>query len=424
MRFRYEITKTILHLLLNSNFRYILFKCLGYNKFFSLILKSSQIQGNQNAQKNILYVKRSLFDKDIEQLSYRVRKFGWIGLPIPQITIYQEKLIPKKYRVQMKYSKSKDQLKNQWEECIKRSKNLLIRFQKKRNICALMLGNMDYWQDYSLQIACKELGIPVLVLHKEYLQTKSGHSQNLKNHFENFIPNFDALMVFGQRMKDAFVQLKNFDKDKIYVTGAARIDRWRSIEVSNEKSYDLLIISFRLLTDDWPGTLFLEMLLSVSNFFEKEKLGNILVKSKNKDDDLKIKAYCKKNRLDNIKVVLDENIFDLVINSKAVIGLNSLAVVECLYSRTPIFIPDWFLKNKKQNMFNSEDKNALNSVNLCENLDSLLANIKKVFLNKNYNVSDEILNSRKNFLINFWDYDPNISASKKIQDVIEKFISE
>ena len=31
-----------------------------------------------------------------------------------------------------------------------------------------MLGNLDYWQDHSLRVACNELDIPVLVLQKEY----------------------------------------------------------------------------------------------------------------------------------------------------------------------------------------------------------------------------------------------------------------
>ena len=84
----------------SSSFRYIIFRLLGFNNYISLIIKSLDVKGNNLAKKNILCVQRTLFEKDIDQLSYRVRKYGWIMLKKSQISLYQEDLIPKRFRRQ------------------------------------------------------------------------------------------------------------------------------------------------------------------------------------------------------------------------------------------------------------------------------------------------------------------------------------
>ena len=76
----------------------------------------------------------------------------------------------------------------------------------------------------------------------------------------NYKPNADAIMVFGKRMKDGYSKIQNFDGNKIFVTGAPRLDRWRSIETNSQSSNEgLVIISFMFRETSKP---FLSIFLS------------------------------------------------------------------------------------------------------------------------------------------------------------------
>ena len=95
--------RKLLRLFISGNFRYILLRFIGLNNYISLILKAIDHRGNQRAAKNILCIERSMFEKDIDELSYRVRKYGWIWLRKNQITVYQIPLLPKSHMVQTLY---------------------------------------------------------------------------------------------------------------------------------------------------------------------------------------------------------------------------------------------------------------------------------------------------------------------------------
>ena len=415
--------KKIIRGIISGNFRHIIFRFIGLNNYISLMLKAIDHRGNQRAAKNILCIERSMFEKDINELSHRVRKYGWIWLRKNQINVYQIPILPKDHLVQTEYLNKIKEAPQQWEECVRRSKILIKRFQKEKNICALMLGNLDYWQDHTLRVACKELNIPVLVLQKEYPYNDLKLVDIEIDHYKknNYKPNADAIMVFGKRMKDGYSKIQNFDEIKIFVTGSPRLDRWRSIEtVSQSSNEGLVIISFMFRESNKP---FLAMLLMISEHFKNENLGKITVKSREQADYNIIKDFCKKKSLLNVEVVVNNSIFDLVSQSKAVIALNSLATIESMLSKKPILIPDWLIKNKEEKLFDPENKLSKSVVELCMGDKELMGSIDKVFGSANSEVSDECVLARIEFIKKFWDYDKNVSACNKVQKVIDNFVN-
>jgi len=421
MRLYQRSFKKLLNIFISSNFRHLLLRIIGLNNYISLIIKSIDIKGNVRAKKNILCVEKSLFEKDVDELSYRIRKYGWIWLSKRQLTVYQDKIIPEKYRGQKKYLKHIDKIPAEWEKCIKRSKILLKRLKEDKNICALLLANLDYWTDYSLQVACKELKIPVIVLQKEYPYNDLNYFERFKKHYvTNYTPLADAIMVFGKRMKNILSEFKSYDKNKIFVTGAPRLDRWRSLESNEGIKEGLLIISFK--DDEAKLEPFCKMILSISNYIKNEKLGKITLKSRNKIQSRELLNFCKKEKIDNIEIVHDVNIYDLVVQSKAIVSLNSLATIESMLSNVPIIIPDWIIKDKNNKMFDSNDETCFKSLEFSENLENLLKNIGKYLKDENTNVSEEILHLRKKFISKFWDYEPNITSCKKVQNVIDSLV--
>ncbi len=415
--------RKLLRLIISGNLRYILLRIIGLNNYISLMLKAIDHRGNQRAAKNILCIERSMFEKDINELSYRVRKYGWIWLRKNQITVYQIPLLPKSHMVQTLYQSKIKEASKQWNECIRRSKILIERFQREKNVCALMLGNLDYWQDHALRAACNELGIPVLVLQKEYVYNLKGVDVEMEYYRKTkYKPNADAIMVFGKKMRDGYAKLENFDVNKIFVTGSPRIDRWRSLENTSQSNYEgLVIISFMFRVYNKP---FLDMLHKISLYFKKENLGKITVKSREKVDHQMILDFCKKNDITNVEVIQNISIHDLVSHCKAVIALNSMATIESMISTKPIIVPDWLIENSEQKLFDPNDILSQTVVDLCVKEQDLLDNIKKIFKTKNSNVSEECVMARKEFMSNYWEYDEKNTACSKVQKVIDNLVEE
>ena len=413
----------LIRLIISGSFRHVLFRLIGLNNYIGLMLKAIDHRGNKRAAKNILCIERSMFEKDINELSYRVRKYGWIWLRKNQINVYQVPILPKSHLVQTEYLNKIKEAPHQWEECVRRSKILIKRFQKEKNIAALMLGNLDYWQDHTLRVACIELGIPVLVLQKEYpyndLKLVDIEIDHYKKH--NYKPNADAIMVFGKRMKDGYSKIQNFDGNKIFVTGSPRLDRWRSIETNSQSSNEgLVIISFMFRETSKP---FLNMLKMISNHFQNQDLGKITVKSREQADYNIIKDFCQNEALANVEVVVNNSIFDLVSQSKAVIALNSLATIESMLSKKPILVPDWLIKKQEEKLFDTKDDLSRSVVDLCIKDQELLSNLDRIFKKTDSEVNEECIKARIKFIRKFWDYDENVSACNKVQKVIDNFVN-
>lgn len=420
MRRYQKYFKKLLRKIISGNLRHVLFRLIGLNNYISLMLKAVDHRGNKRAKKNILCIERRLFEKDVEELSDRVRKYGWIWLRKNQITVYQVPILPKSHLIQTQYSDKIKDAPKQWKECIRRSKILIKRFQREQNICALMIGNLDYWQDYTLRVACIELGIPVLVLQKEYPYNDLVVDKYLEHYRKyNYKPNADAIMVFGKRMKDGYSKLDGFDVNKIFVTGSPKIDRWRSIENTCQSTNEgLVILSFMWISNK----LFLDMLIKISVYFKIENLGMITVKSRDPSDHQAIIDFCEKENLDNVDVVQNIPLYDLVLQSKAIVALNSLATIESMLSIKPILVPDWFIKNQDEKLFLSSDKLSQSVVKLCMKEQDLIDNIGQIFKNTNSDVSEECIRARKEFIRKFWEYDDNKTACGKVQKVIDNLV--
>lgn len=422
MKLYQRVLRKSLDLIISSQFRHILLRIVGLNNYISLIMKSLDIRGNVLAKKKILCVERRYFEKDVDELSHRVRKYGWIWLKKSQLTAYQDQILPRKYIGQKKYHKYINDAPEIWAECISRSKILLKRLKEEQNVCALMIANINYWQDYALQIACKELKIPVIVLQKEYPYNNLDYYKSFKKYYtKDFNPSADALMVYGERAKNIYLETKTFDANKIFVTGPPRLDRWRSIENYKEKSGELLILPFR--NDENKIEPFLDILVVISNFIKNKNLGRIIIKSRNKTQTIELRNFCNKQKIDNVTIIDFANIYDIVPQSKVIVGLTSMATIECMLSRVPIIIPDWIIRNKNKKLFDPNDENCFKSLEFSNNINDLLSRILTHLNDNNSQINDKTFEERRKFISRFWDHDPSTTACSKVQEVIDKLVN-
>ena len=132
--------------------------------------------------------------------------------------------------------------------------------------------------------------------------------------------------------------------------------------------------------------------------------------------------FCKKEKLDNVEIINYANIYDLISENKVIISSNSLATIESMLSKLPIIIPDWIIKDKNKKMFDPEDELCIKSLEFSKNIESLLKDILKYLKKDSAEVSDETFEARKKFISKFWDYESNITASEKVQKVIDSFV--
>ena len=170
---------------------------------------------------------------------------------------------------------------------------------------------------------------------------------------------------------------------------------------------------------------FYESMSSYSKYFKNENLGKITVKCRDPADHQAIINTCKKEDLENVDVVKPyAQLYDLVSQSKAVIGFKSFATIESMLSVKPILIPDWFIKNEDEKLFNSTDTLCQTAVRLCANEQNLFNNIDQIFKNGSSKVSEECIKARKELIGKFWEYDDKVTVSSKVQNVIDKFVEK
>ena len=421
-RYKKYFTK-IIREIISGKLRHIIFHLIGLNNYISLILKALDHRGNIRASKNILCIERSMFDKDVSELSNRIRKYGWIWLRKNQISVYQNPILPKKYSKQTEYYEMIKEAPKQWEECIKRSKILITRLQKEKNVSAIMVANIDYWQDYSLRVACKDLGIPVIVLQKEFPYNNILVEKQFAYWRKyNFKTNADAIMVFGKQMKDGYLRESNFNENNIYVTGAPRNDAWRTLEHDNQSTTEgILILSF-IANTKISSEKFLKLLKGLSEYLKNKNNEKITIKSRDPVNHQMIVNFCDEQDIKNVEVIQHANLFDLVTQSKLIIASKSLSTVESMMTKKNILVPDWIIDDEQEKLFDPEDSICSSAVKLCANEKELYKNIDYIIKNHKYEISQNSVDARKKFLHYFWNYEETTLSCTKVQKVLDSYI--
>jgi TusA-related sulfurtransferase len=415
--------KMIIRKAISGRLRFIIFYLIGLNNYISLIIKAIDHRGNTRASKNILCIERSMFEKDVDELSRHIRKYGWIWMTKNQITTYQTLILPKNHQIQTEYYRRISEDPKKWEECIRRSKILISRLKKEKKVCAILLANIDYWQDYSLRVACKELGMPVFVLQKEYAYNRDLVETELaywRKH--NFKTNADVIMVFGKFMKEGYLRENNFKENNIYITGAPRNDVWCNIEHNNQSTAEgIVILSFNSGTKI-SREKFLNFLKGLIEYLKNKNDEKITIKSRDPDDHQTIVNFCNKEGIKNVEVIQYVNLFDLVSQSKLVIASRSLSTVESMMTKKNILVPDWIIDGEKDKMFDSKNSISSKVVKICANEQELYNNIDDIIKNNKFEIDKNSIDARKKFLNYFWDYEENVLSSTKVQKVLDAYI--
>lgn len=396
----------------------LLYRLLPFKLYTRLIASVLEIQGNQHAEEVVLCFSRHLFDKDFEQMSYRIRTYGWIWFNKSYVIAYHDK-IPKKYRRQMDYTEGLNDPGVNWEKYISRGCQLLREIGMKKKIACFMVANIDYWQDYTLKVACRRLGIPVIALQKEFPISARNRNTFLQR-YRDYDPIVDGIAVFGSAAKTVYENNGMTRYCDVVVTGAPRLDRWMSIETQTN-SRQILLLSFRkgYSLDIESG--FFDLVFSIVAKTKQLDDAVLLIKAKNAEDRDAIVDWSSENEiLDHVEVSHAIPLYDAIPSSRVVIGYNSMALVEAMISDVPIFVPDWYTIEDERKMLGGSDGIGTGAVDFFLSEEELLAGLEAVFKTDHYSVTWEVKNNRESAITKFWEWEKGVSASSRVMKMIEK----
>jgi len=299
-------------------------------------------------RETVLCLDRSQFVKDIEELR-RFTRLGFATLNAVRLKNRQEAWVPEELRQQGYISAWLKEPR--WAEVRAILKEfgvaILSEALRAHRVDAVASANIDYWQDETIKLACTELGVPFIVLCRENYTipwTVPWMHEHLKK--SNFRFEGAGLAVFSQATKDAFAP--GFaNPDDIWVTGAPRYDRWLNLQPLPDSAKDHV----SLITFNDPGYMAENAFAEVARIFERvareskpsSQRSSLtwLVKCKKRGDRDEVLQRLGRVDADALKFEYDTPLFDLYPRSRAVVGYNSLALLEAMLTDAPVVIPCW-----------------------------------------------------------------------------------
>ncbi|MDC3156518.1 hypothetical protein OA855_01840 [Pelagibacteraceae bacterium] len=302
-------------------------------------------------------------------------------------------------------------------ESLKFEKFMKIFFKKLNNIYnfdLIMVVNYRYIDDYFWLKAAKENKIPIVMLYREGLLASSRVADEVCNRHKIF-KNFpvDYLITQNNISKEKFVESKFIENDKIFISGALRMNNFfqkiqkRKI-VKNTNKINILYFAippnltlfggkdYRELTpkkyeyvfSNWePKKLFFDEINNLIIDLAKDKYLNVTIRPKledlNKNIHKNILEKIKKNQNSNIKIDAYSDTHELIFNSDIIIGIQSSSLLEAMIANKIVILP--LFKNFRQSKhFNDMFfKDNLNLFSVHENSSSVIKFINNFKINNN-----------------------------------------
>lgn len=174
-----------------------------------------------------LFIARDVAYKDIEQLRLHSRG-TWISFS--QSLLFQAQLawLPSDFFAQLEFQerlRSDPTIRS--EPSLRFALALMCALRTRYGIDAVLSSNVDYAQDEFVRQACRQLGIPFVVLLKEHVNTAYGERVWSEEYMRTgYRYEGDAVAVFGPRTREILIAHDVCAPDVIHVTGPPRFDAW------------------------------------------------------------------------------------------------------------------------------------------------------------------------------------------------------
>ncbi|MBI2255464.1 MAG: hypothetical protein HYU58_12650 [Proteobacteria bacterium] len=298
----------------------------------------------------VLCLKRALFAKDIAELQKRA-DLNFPCIHVVPVKRAQEKWVAPRWQRQshLWYDLQHDllALKPHLEAF---GVAFLQAASKIHRIDAVAAANTDYWQDESLRLACRKLGIPFIALSRESYGIGRGREYvndvYAKGHFYF---NGAGCAVASPICREFLSAQPALRDAEVRVTGWPRYDAWRDYALAplNERRWVTLMAYGDPAQVQYAAENFRDVLRVVAKAAAaQQKLPaaqrlHFIIKIKKRNEDGYIHAIEPNLAALGIEITADTPLPEIVSKSRLIIGFNTLAVLEGLLGHCAVAVPVW-----------------------------------------------------------------------------------
>lgn len=341
-------------------------------------LLCSQIEGGcpHPEGRTVLCLGRQNFAKDIEELRKRT-SINWLTLRHKFVGHVQIPWTPERVQQQMfHFCQTGPDVEAARERSVKFFRRFIAALRQRR-IHAVMTANTDYWQDEAIRDACRLESFPFLVLSREHYITREKARVRVDRYRSaGFRYNGTAVAVFGPQTVRTLLDADVCEPERIRMTGAPRLDQWRDRPPPEAPGNTFLLISFAR-PQYGAQACNRDVFATFSKFADEcpDSSARFVVKCKNEEDRELVLELLAEFPSHKLQVVLGESLMDLIGESRAVIGFNSLGLLEALLGPGRIAVPDWAdaAANPANRMLDPDDADTRACVDFCSSADALRA---------------------------------------------------
>lgn len=285
----------------------------------------------------ILCLRAQQFSRDIHELKKHGQRYEYmLG---PELSDAQPWL-PPPLREQAAYvNHSGPEVDIAWDKSRRYGLEVIAEArQAGADVVAVLAGHWDYWNEECMRMACADAGLPFLVLLREsYLNTYE--FKRCADHFAKWerIPQPHAIAMAGDMTVDLFTRLKLFPKAPLVATGWPRLDVWRR---PTQPILDRPVVLASYFKGYAAEQHFLDMLSIFDDMAKQYPQVPFVVKAKHLYEAEQLIKIVRERGL-SIQVTDLVELPTLLCNARAVIGFNSMLMLESLLSPAQLIIPYW-----------------------------------------------------------------------------------
>lgn len=406
--------------LLQSIFIRNLFLLLGYFvpvTFVAWYLRRRLVFDKKLTGEVVFCLSRTAFDKDIDILrsdtplsfivldrSYTVAQFLWFPLEM-QVQTYFSTFKGRKYDRALKKSQKLFDL-------------LIDYIEKTNHIDAIFSANFDYWQEAGLFQAAVEREKKVVILSREHAIDQKATDEVIAWYSDTQFK-FDKgkILVAGSSTKDILVHAGVCNGAQILETGLPRFDPWIGLTPlagydERRKNITLMSFAFGYYADETFKNVVKNFVCIGKKYQDTD--ARFVIKSKDMGDTRRIEAMLSYSERLCVEITHDISIYELLLNSKVVVGYNSLVLVEAVLAKCPIILPAWGqCKDEGYDVIYSRQRVKESSlVDFCYSEDELQKRLEKFVTGSiKFEPNDtEIMN----FVRGFISFDLEMTSAEKI----------
>ena len=267
--------------------------------------------------------------------------------------------------------------------CARLAELLISHINAVRPVQALLFANMDYRQNWPLEEVCAPRGIKTLCLSREHYVSEYLRSRKKRIFRDSgFKYRGDGIALFGDCSVPVFTDPGVCPQDKLFVTGAPRMDVWRNPPDEAPRKYPhMTLLSFSggmyNASKSYPEALAVFAKISRHWWYGRGK--KFIVKCKSTAERNSVHRLLEKMPGNKIHIKLGE-IFEVLRHSRLVVGINSLALIEALLSDAVVAVPFWgdARQTPEQMVMSPADELVRRCVTFCESPAELEKLVKRV----------------------------------------------